>query len=358
MTLETVARAQYATQQSLAQRAVDALLELWQLLDPTGLAASWASQRLADRMFTSLATHQLAAASSAPRYVATALAEQGAGSTPAGALNAEALAGVASDGRPLESLLAQPLIRVLTAIRDGASVADALRMGGSALATIAGTQVADAGRAAEQVAMVVEPAVTGHVRMLVPPSCGRCAVLAGRFYRYSDGFLRHELCDCRMVPSAEDVAGDLRTDPDAYFRSLSREDQNKYFTVAGAEAIRLGADIAQVVNARRGARGLSSPGRLTEAEQKILRGGREKGYLERVDVYGRQVYITHEGTTRRGVAGRKLGAWSDPAPKQQGQRNRRAKTPRLMPESIAELAQGDREEQVRLLRRFGYLRDE
>ena len=28
----------------------------------------------------------------------------------------------------------------------------------------------------------------GHIRTLIPPSCSRCAILAGRFYRWSDGF--------------------------------------------------------------------------------------------------------------------------------------------------------------------------
>jgi hypothetical protein len=178
-----------------------------------------------------------------------------------------------------------------------------------------------------------------------------------------------------MISSVEDAAGDLRTDPMAYFRSLPtaadldaqhpnltvrmrREagllSQEDAFTVAGAQAIRDGADIGQVVNARRGAWGLSAPGRLTEAEQKILKGGKAKAYLQRVDVFGRQIYITTEGTTRRGALGKKLGAWSDDAVKDSGSDYRRAKTPRLMPEGIYEIAE-DREDAIRLLRRFGFI---
>jgi len=156
------------------------------------------------------------------------------------------------------------------------------------------------------------------------------------------------------VPAVEDTADDLRTDPDAYFRSLTREDQDKYFTTAGAQAIRDGADIGQVVNARRGARGLSQPGRLTDAEQRTLRGGRDRGRLERVDVFGRQVLTTTEGTTVRAVAGKRL-AESGGTAKAKGQRYRRAKTPRLMPDAILEIAGDDREERVRLLKRFGYI---
>jgi hypothetical protein len=230
-------------------------------------------------------------------------------------------------------------------------------VGGSALSTIVRTQVADAGRSATGVAMHARSAVKEYVRMLTPPSCSRCVILAGKRFKAQEAFDRHERCDCVNVPAVEDVADDIMTDPKAYFESLSATDQDRYFTQAGAQAIRDGADMNQVVNARRGAAGLSQPGRLTAAEQKMLRGGRDRGYLQRVDVYGRQVYVTTEGTTRRGVAGKKLGAWSDDAVKVEGVRNRRARTPRLMPEACYELAGGDREEALRLLRRFGYLLD-
>lgn len=351
--LAAVARDQYTEQAGLARRAADALLALWALLDPTSLAASWVAQQLARRMFAALSLHQVAAASRAPRYVSAALAAQGAVSAPAGALVPQALAGIASDGRALESLLAQPLIGALTAIRDGADVDRALGMGASAVATIARTQVADAARAAQTVAMTVEPKVFGWIRMLVPPSCGRCAVLAGKWFGWNAGFQRHENCDCTHIAAAEDAAGDLRTDPKAYFESLSPADQARYFTVAGAQAIRLGADIGQVVNARRGALGLSTPGRLTDTEQDLMRGGRARGRLERVDVYGRQLYVTTEGTTVRGLAGTRLAA--EAGAKKDGGRYRRARTPRLMPESILEVADGDRAEAVRLLQRFGYI---
>lgn len=135
---------------------------------------------------------------------------------------------------------------------------------------------------------------------------------------------------------------------------MSEADQNKYFTKAGAEAIRLGSDMAQVVNARRGARGLSRPGRLTSDEQKLLRGGRARGRLDKVDVYGRRLEVTDEGTTRRGAAGKKLIAIGGETGTG---RARRAKVPRLMPEAVIDLAGGDRDTAIRLLKRFGYLTD-
>lgn len=135
---------------------------------------------------------------------------------------------------------------------------------------------------------------------------------------------------------------------------MSQAEQNRIFTRAGARAIRDGADMNQIVNARRGAAGLSVPGRLTAEEQRMLRGGRDRGRLTRQPVYGQEVFTTTEGTTRRGLAGRRLGAWSEDATRRRGARYRSARTPRLMPESIYELAE-DREDAVRLLRRFGYI---
>lgn len=45
---------------------------------------------------------------------------------------------------------------------------------------------------------------------------------------------------------------DVVTDPRAYFDSLSREEQDDLFGAEDAEAIRLGGDMAKVVNAHRG----------------------------------------------------------------------------------------------------------
>lgn len=158
------------------------------------------------------------------------------------------------------------------------------------------------------------------------------------------------------VPSGEDTADDVRTDPKAWFASLSREEQDRQFTKSGAQAIRLGADISQVVNARRGAYGLTPAGaRITAEEARALRGGRDRGRLQAVDVYGRQVYITTEGVTTRGVAGRRLGARETGAKRSNG-RYLSARPPRLMPESVLAIAGDDRDEALRLLKRFGYVR--
>lgn len=371
-TIEEIARAYYVALAGMSAKAAREAGNAFTGLDVGALVATWTAAGLGEQLFARVAAWQLLAAQLAARYVDAALAVQGSGAAASSALVPSALAGVASDGRDLQTLLEQPLIQAVTAATRGATSEQVLDTGVAAMTTIVNTQVSDAGRAATLTAMTAHPAAGGWVRMLVPPSCGRCAVLAGRYYRWSDGFDRHPMCDCVHIPAAEDTprspVRELRTDPRAYFDSLSPAEQNRYFTQSGAEAIRLGSDVAQVVNARRGAAGLSIPGRLTDAEQDLLRGGRRRARLARVDVYGRAVFITSEGTTTRGAAGRLLieraGATdargsaarrADRARGDVGRRHRRARTPRLMPEAILEIANGDREQALRLLERFGYI---
>ncbi|WP_329013196.1 hypothetical protein OG271_03965 [Micromonospora rifamycinica] len=352
MSAAEVARDHAAVRRRLALAVAGEAGRLWGLVDPGRIAASWLV--LLPRLLVLLTGAQAAVAGRADGYLDEVLDAQGVTPDAAGRVSAGALAGVASDGRDLADLLYQPGISALVGIKRGATVDQALAGGGAGLDMIVRTQVADAGRVADQVAMVVRD-VPGYRRMLVGRSCARCVVLAGRFYRYNAGFNRHPRCDCVHVPAREDTAEEIRTDPKEFFASLSRAEQDRVFTAAGAEAIRLGADIGQVVNARRGARGLTPAGaRITAAEARMLRGGRDRGRLEAVDVYGRPLYITSEGVTTRGLAGVRLGALQTGV-KLEGQRYRSAKTPRLMPESILAIAGNDRQEAIRLLKRFGYL---
>jgi hypothetical protein len=311
---------------------------------------------------------QLGAARNGAGYVPAVLAETGQPDGAVGEVDPRAFVGVASDGRELGPLLYGAVTTAKDAARGtittdggvttyfpGVGAQEALARGGRWLDMAVWTQVADAARGATHVGIVARPQIGGYVRMLNPPSCSRCVVLTGKWYRFNQGFRRHNRCDCVHIPVSENRAGDFRTDPKAYFESLSKTDQDRIFTNAGAESIRLGADIGQVVNARRGARGLTPAGaRVTAEEARILRGGLERGHLQTVDVFGRQVFTTTEGTTRRGVASVRLGAWEDGV-KVPGARYRSSRTPRLMPESLLELSAGNRDEAVRLLRHFGYI---
>lgn len=242
------AEAHYRRQQRLTATAVLAARRVWQQVESDAVLDSWNSTRAT----VVVAQVQRAAARDAADYVGLALDEQNIAASVEGRVAAGAFAGRASDGRPLNTLLTAPAYRTLNRLGRGMAAGDALAAGGKVLDRIVTTQIQDAARGAASVGMVARPAVTGYVRMLNPPSCSRCAVLAGKFYEWNAGFLRHPNCDCRHVPSTAAVAGDLRTDPRAYFESLDAAQQRKVFTAAGAKAIRDGADIGQVVNARRG----------------------------------------------------------------------------------------------------------
>lgn len=115
------------------------------------------------------------------------------------------------------------------------------------------TLVRDASRTARAVSQATRPAVSGYVRSLSPPSCPRCAILAGRVYRYSEGFRRHPGCDCLMTPTNQTIGPTLVTDPQAAFENGQIRGMSK----ADAEAVRAGAALDQVVNVRRRAAGLT-----------------------------------------------------------------------------------------------------
>jgi hypothetical protein len=227
--------------------------------------------------------------------------------------SAAPLIGFAGDGRPLDSLLYGAVTHSRERVAAGAGVAQALNSGGSWLAQAVSTVLSDTGRQGESLGMGVRP-VGGYVRMLNPPSCSRCVILAGRWYPKSAGFQRHPRCDCRHIPAAESVGSDLTVNPQAYIDSLTEAEQDAVLGKAGAEAVRNGADLNQVVNARRG--------------------------MRPAQVGGRNVLITTENTTRRGTASRAAT----------GRRGAR-----LMPETIQQIAR-DRDDYLRLLRVNGYLR--
>lgn len=338
MPATTAMRDAYAEQERIVAAAVREAAEVWGNLDPGAFTASWVNDRIGDRLLVGTARAQELAAISADAYTDLILAEQEIEAEADGSVNASALSGVASDGRDLDTLLLHPLIQTTKAQATGMTVAEALTMGLNSLVRIVGTQVQDAGRASTALGVAARPGV-GYVRLVNPGACSRCIILAGRFYRWSSGFQRHPLCGCRNIPAAEDTQ-DLtsESDPMTHFNSLTEAEQNKAFTKAGAESIRLGADINRVVNSRRGALGLTAPGRLTDAERKTLRGGRDIGRLDRTDVFGRQLSTTTEATTARTDVGRRLNG----------------KSPRLMPSAILEIAES-REDAVNLLRRFGYI---
>lgn len=299
MSTRSVADDHYKGRQRLVGNLAAYAKRLWAQVDPARLDGSW--EPLLARLLTALTAAQASAGGVADEYLDAVLAEQALTPESDGTVRARALAGIAADGRDLVSLLRQPVIATKAAIAVGAPTGRAMATGYAALDMIVRTEVADAGRVADQIATAARPAAEGYTRLAVGKTCSRCLVLAGRWYEWNAGFDRHPRCDCIHVPGSR-ATNDVRSNPRAHFDSLSEAEQDRLFTRAGAQAIREGADIGRVVNARRGM---------------YTAGGRQ---------------FTREATTRRGIG----------------------RTDRLMPEQIFRDAR-NRDEAVRLLREHGYL---
>lgn len=260
--------AHYKQMQRLQGLVVLAGAQLWGEVSLTDLSGSWAAQ--VPLLVPVLTGVQVKAAAAGASYGAATLAEQGLYEAPQHFVNPQAFGGIASDGRSLEGLLYGAVPHVKTLIAGGMDPAQALDQGGKFLTTLTRTQVADAGRGAAGVDTATKRQVA-YVRMLNPPSCSRCSILAGRVYRWNAGFQRHPKCDCVHVQTTQVKAAEtegLVHDPYEYFKSLSPEEQDRNYTKAGAAAINDGADIFQVVNSRRGVK----PGGLVTTEGTSKRG--------------------------------------------------------------------------------------
>lgn len=338
-THEDIVSAYGAAQRRAVIQTTVRLEQLWKRLQTDDLSRSWL-KGLGTAMIRAVAAGQLAAATTGQPYVEAMVRADGLGNDyEAGAshVRPRQFSGVAADGRQLDSLLYLSVIRTKTLIGNGLTLQEAMLGGLTQLQQIAVSEVTDAGRGAAGVAMVANRTVTGYVRQVRPGACARCVILAGRWYRYNADFQRHKRCQCYGVPATEARPG-RRTDPMGFFNSLTRGEQNRRFGLGGAEAIRNGADIFSVVNA----------GRSTIT----------------LDAYGRKVVATLEGTSRRGDFYRQMLREAEQktgkrfarsrADIEQGLPRFHLRTPRLTPGEIYRLS-ADRNELIRLLKRFGYL---
>lgn len=301
-----------------AEEAERSARALWGRVDRGRILDSW--KVLVPSLLQLIMTSQVEAAVASTPYVDEAVRVQGGGEPVIGEILPFALPGWASDGRPLESLLLSPAFTTIDALNKGATVSRALSFGLVHTQMIAATQVSDAFRNAATITSTTRR-VTRYVRAITPPSCSRCIILAGADQFWKSDFKRHPRCNCISVPVVGDPREDLITDPKAYFDHLSTAEQDRIFTKAGAQAIRDGADMARVVNARRKAAGMSG----------AAEGQRNR--LSRRNVAGQDLFTTAE-LTARGASGRQAV--------------------RLMPESIYEIAK-DHADAVRLLKLHRYI---
>lgn len=301
----TRARNHYRNQQKVALAAVRAVRR--------AVKAAPSQPAAVSAVTTTMATYQLASALSGARTMA---AEAGRDllTTPV------AFAGTTQLGFPVETPIETIIDRLAReAEREIQELTDQMFAG---LDLFVASEVIAAGADAASVEIVATPQWTNYVRVLDLPSCDRCVILAGRIYRDLEGFARHPNCDCQHWPVtswAEAEAAGLVTDPMVAFE----RGQVRGLSKADTQAIRDGADMQAVVNAKRGG------------------GRRPKGMTNAItaEMFGRTVKATTEGTTKR-------AAWRKAHPN----------LPiRLRPESIYEHAT-DRDDALRLLRLYGYLK--
>ena len=246
------AQDQYAHIQGVQIVALKAARRSWAGVDQARISETWIPKVRHD-LTPVITAAQVNAATAGSDYSAMTLAQQGTYSAPTAYVDPRVFGGYAADGRPLETLLDAPAYRAKQLIGSGVAAPEAMSRARDYLDVLIASTVTDAARQSASVDIAARPGV-GYTRMLNPPSCSRCTILAGRFYRWNRGFRRHPSCDCvHVATKAGSTQGALSEgliqDPYEYFNSLSEAQQTKLFGKYNATAIRDGADISQVVNA-------------------------------------------------------------------------------------------------------------
>ena len=298
--LSPLAESHYLQQQATARAAADGAQRLWREMPSAGLPerfAYWqnAIAPLADLTRTAQAENALRSV----EYVDTAATLQGATTTDRPRVAPLTFTTPPDD---LDEWFKAPMLHLARLVIGGAPETTASTVALSTLVRQVATLTQDAGREAGGVAIFAHPDVDGFYRRLRTPSCKRCAVMAGAYYRANAGFLRHPLCDCTHVPAVEQY------DDGAYdVASAIKRGDITGLTQGERDALLDGADLSQVVNATR------------------------KGALQGSRMFG----STTSSTTKRGTY--------------------RAKEPRKTPDRIYREANGDRDEALRLLREHKYL---
>ena len=312
----------YATQQRVNSAAVAETRRTWRLMGEN-FDASW--RLIAPATLAVLVEAQRQMAENALAYVPRVLEQTGIPDRPEADFRPESLVGVASDGRRLDTLTYGAVTEAKAAMAEGATTRQALSTGGDWLELMVKLQVADTARQAVGVMTTSRKNLAGTVRVLNPPSCQRCAILAGRWYRWSTGFQRHPRCDCVNLPTRDAgwaQAEGFLTDPEAAYRNGDIRD----LTEAQRYAIDNGADITKVVNATRGM--------STTATRRAVR--------------------THRASPAPVVPGQ-LDLLAPLRRSSRLQGSRPLDQGLLTPEGIYQAARGDRGKAIGMLREWGYL---
>lgn len=270
---------------------------------------SWNSIR--PSVLTLVENGRLAAAVTSAQYTPQLLAETGQVAPASGSIVPAAFVQATPDGRDMGSLLDTAVIRSKVAVGGGATPAEALKTGSKWLTGTLLTVLADTSRQVVSADIAQRPNIGGYVRMLNTPSCARCVILAGKWFKWNEGFQRHPKCDCRHIPATSESFANAQgfyTDPYAYFRSLSVKDQERLFGKYEAESIRdFGADIYRVMNTKmrglgtaKGNLKFGTPTKRT-VDDILSRDPSRKFAIENLQYHG---YITGPQTVSGNILGR------------------------------------------------------
>jgi hypothetical protein len=264
VSIESDALAYYTDTSLLSKQAIAAILALWRRLDAGNISGSWAA--LMPEAVAALVAAETVAAELADPYLSQVLDNS----------TASAAIDVGGMVEPSGGLLYLPAVQANNLIGQGLGVGAALTAAAQRLAMYTQTSVVDTARSAVAAGMAARPHAAGYYRALRPPSCARCAILAGKFFRWNAGFKRHPRCDCVHTPVN---APDDRFEYDA--RAAIAAGQVTGLSKADLKAIvEHGANPAQVVNAK----------------QAMYNVG--------------EFQATHASTTRRSIAGARMLARS------------------------------------------------
>lgn len=328
--LERLVTTYYRVQAGTAAGTAQALTRLWAQMVAADIDGSWAliSRSIAEMV----AAGQVRSAAAPQLFLERLLLGEGIDPNPLGHVSPLAFAGYTSAGLDVTTVLDSTPAVLKTLIGSGIPADVALKQTLNRLRQFTVTEVQDAGRGSMEAQMRLEPAIKGYTRIVKSPACSRCIALAGRTYSKSTGFARHPRCDCQHVPYAR-MPDRVEVDPRGLFNQMSKTQQDAAFTIDGAKAVREGADISQVVNARYQANsrgrsgGMSSPGAL----------------------------VTTSGTTVRSAFGRAQRAAGTKTVKAPGARYSSPAAQRLSPQGVARKAGGDAKKYRELLQANGYL---
>lgn len=343
-TPETLTRDLYERRLSLQNTVVTRTQVLWGRIPFENLDVGWG--QVAPSIMNEVINGQLASATLSTPYVTAVGESLGFQEKPA-VTDPRLYAGVAPDGRELEPLLYGAVATTKQAVKAGMGL-EAMLSGAAFLAAAVKSAMADMGRMADM-NLTIGRGYKTYIRAVSPNACSRCAILAG-MYSAAIAFQRHPNCQCIAVPAPNLQRAkqmNFADSPEDYFSSLSVAEQNRIFTVAGAKAIRDGADIYQVVNARRGASGIAYGSRYNPPNPNSGARLQPVRIGTRPDGSPLLVYATGEGTTRRGFFGRAEIA--------RGEAGHRTTTLRLMPEQIYKMAGNNPDRARELLIRYGYI---